>query len=70
MIASCIIALKGHSRKDLYPSEEISAIQGGGGGVLTCPKGKGGMYKFVQGVTLCKKPLYLSSKMFVNLNQE
>ena len=30
MIASCIIALKGHSRKDLYPSEEISAIQGGG----------------------------------------
>ena len=30
MITSCIIALKGHSRKDLYPSEEISAIQGGG----------------------------------------
>ena len=40
MIASCIIALKGHSRKDLYPSEEISAIQGGG--CLEMPKGEGG----------------------------
>ena len=69
MIASCIIALKGHSRKDLYPSEEISAIQGEGD-VLRCPKGRGGMYKFALGVTLCKMPLYLPSEMFVNLNQE
>ena len=61
MIASCIIALKGHSRKDLYPSEEISAIQGGGD-VLRCPKGKGGMYKFAQGITLCKKPLFYQAK--------
>ena len=68
MIASCIIALKGHSRKDLYPSEEISAIQGVG--CLKMRKGEGRYVKFAQGVTLCKKPLYLSSKMFVNLNQE
>ena len=39
MIASCVIALKGHSRKDLYPSEEISTIQGVG--CLEMPKGKG-----------------------------
>ena len=41
-----------------------------GEGALRCPKG-GKEWKFVQGVTLCKKPLYLSSAQnFVNLNQE
>ena len=39
-------------------------------GALRCPKGRKEC-KFVQGVTLCKKPLYLSSAQnFVNLNQE
>ena len=61
------------SRKDPYPCphrqrrQRISTLQGGG--EAKCVKMSGGCgNKFVQGVTLCKKPTRdLSSKMLVNL---
>ena len=58
MITSCIPYLQ--HRGNFWAGE----------GALRCPKGREEC-QFVEGVTLCKKPLYLSSAQnFVNLNQE
>ena len=55
MLQIYLVAL-GCSRKDLYPMEEISAIQGGGEEMFKMSKGEGRHVDMIaQGVTLCKK---------------